>query len=64
MTDYSSDAIARRLKQVSQARRLGVSLRQAGQQIRDAAMEGNESAPGHATDTAGESQQKIIPRKR
>lgn len=56
VTDYSTDAIARRLKQVSEARRLGLSLVQAGRQIRDAAVD--------TPHTAGESQQGIIPRKR
>ena len=57
MTDYSTDAIARRLKQVSEARRLGLSLRQAGRQIGDAAVEGSEHSRDHVPHTVG-------PRKR
>lgn len=33
MTDYSAEAIARRLKNVSEARRLGLSLERAGRTL-------------------------------
>lgn len=36
MTDYSPEAIARRLKRLSEARRLGLSLRRAGNAARSA----------------------------
>ncbi len=38
MTDYSKEAVAQRLRQVSESRRLGISLKTAGEQIRETAM--------------------------
>lgn len=37
-TDYSSEAIDRRLREVSELRRLGLSLKQAGEEIRDSSV--------------------------
>lgn len=55
MTDYSSEAIAHRLKSVSEARRLGLSLKRAGDQTRESAG-AEELAVGGAQERADQGQ--------